>query len=101
MKVLVIYRPKSEHARQVETFIQDYHNQHYSGRLEVLDADSREGSAMATLYDTMQFPTILALSTDGSVLQTWTGEMLPLMDEVAYYTMSSGESFAPEPSSKL
>lgn len=101
MKVVVIYRPNSEHARQVETFIQDYQHQHSSGRLEILDVDSRDGAAMATLYDIMQYPTILALANDGSVTKTWEGEMLPLMDELAYYTMAGGDSFAPEPKSEL
>ena len=94
MKVIVLYRPNSEHARQIETFIQDYHNQHGNARLEVLDIDSREGSALASLYDIMRYPTILALANDGMVLKTWEGDALPLMDEVAYYTMAAGDSLA-------
>lgn len=88
MKVLILYRPNSEHGRAVESFIHDYKARHEEGRLEVLNADSRDGAAMASLYDVMQYPTILALRDDGSVLHTWEGETLPLMDEVAYYTFS-------------
>jgi hypothetical protein len=101
MKVVVLYRPNSEHGRLVETFIQDFRHQHNAGRLEVLDIDSRDGAATAMLYDIMQFPTILALANDGSVTKSWEGEMLPLMDELAYYTMSGGDSFAAEPKSEL
>ena len=90
MKVLILYRPKSEQTTNVETFIHDFKYRHDTGHLEVLDADSREGIAMATLYDVMSYPAILALRDDGSVLKSWEGEMLPLMDEVAYYTVSQG-----------
>ncbi|HET8709119.1 MAG TPA: hypothetical protein VFL85_02455 [Candidatus Saccharimonadales bacterium] len=88
MKVLIIYRPNSEHGRQVEDFIRDFKERHENGRLEVLNVDSREGNATATLYDVMQYPAILALRNDGSVLKMWEGGELPLMDEVAYYTFN-------------
>jgi hypothetical protein len=88
MRIVILYRPSSEHGRQVESFIQDYRNRHATGRLEVLDIDSRDGGAFASLYDVMQYPAILALSNDGSVLRSWEGAMLPLMDELAYYTFN-------------
>jgi hypothetical protein len=86
--VLILYRPNSEYARKVEDFIRDYKNRHEEGRLEVLDIDSRDGAATATLYGIMQYPAILALRNDGSVLKYWEGDALPLMDEVAYYTFN-------------
>lgn len=85
MKLLILYRQRSEHATGVEAFINEFKQRHANGRLEVLDADSREGIATATLYDIMGYPAILALRDDGSVLKSWEGAMLPLMDEVAYY----------------
>lgn len=72
----------------VEEFIHDYQVRHEGGRLEAVNVDSREGSAQASLYDVMQYPTILALRDDGSVLQEWEGNQLPLMDEVASYSYS-------------
>lgn len=101
MKVVILYRPQSEHARVVEEFIQNYRDRHSTGRLEVLNVDGREGSATASLYDVMQYPAILALANDGSVLHSWEGDMMPLLDEVASYVYSGGDSFAPEPSSEL
>lgn len=87
MKVVILYRVRSEQASNVESFIRDFETSHQSGRLEVLDVDSRDGIAMATLYDVMQYPAILALRDDGSVLKSWEGGALPLMDEIAYYTL--------------
>jgi hypothetical protein len=101
MRIVILYRPQSEHARVVEEFIQNYRDHHSSGRLDVLNVDSREGSDMISLYDIMQYPTILALSNDGSVLHTWEGDMLPLQDEVAAYAYSGGDSFAPGSSPEL
>ncbi|HZL07787.1 MAG TPA: hypothetical protein VFC50_01180 [Candidatus Dormibacteraeota bacterium] len=85
MKVLILYRPNSEHGRLIEEFIHEYQQRHQSDRLEVLSLDTREGSATATLYDVMQYPAILVLQTDGYVQKIWQGDSLPMMDEVASY----------------
>jgi hypothetical protein len=88
MKVLIFYRPRSEHGRVVEEFVRDFKATHGNSRIEQLDVDSRDGVAMASLYDIMQYPAILALRDDGSVLKSWEGGMLPVMNEIAYYTFS-------------
>jgi len=88
MKIVILYRPDSEHARLVEEFIHEYQRRHESDRLEILNVDSRDGSATASLYDVMQYPSILALREDGSILRSWEGDSLPLMDEVASYSYS-------------
>jgi len=85
MKVLVLYRPHSEHGRVVEEFIHDFQASHRDERLEVLDIDTRDGSATASLYDVMQYPAILVLQTNGYPQKVWEGGHLPLMDEVASY----------------
>lgn len=85
MKVLILYRPDSEHGRVIEEFIHEYQERHQSDHLEVLSIDTREGSATATLYDVMEYPAILVLQTDGFVQKIWQGDSLPLMDEVASY----------------
>jgi hypothetical protein len=86
MRLVVLYRPDSEFARAVEEFVDSYKRWHEADRLEILNYDSRDGSATASLYDVMQQPAILALRDDGSVLKTWEGSTMPLMDEVASYT---------------
>lgn len=88
MKLLVLYRPDSEHGRRTEEFIRDYQSRHADGHVEVLNIDSREGGAVATLYDIVQYPAILALQTDGSAHKIWQGDTLPLLDEVAAYAYS-------------
>jgi hypothetical protein len=85
MKVLVLYRPNSEHGRIIEEFIRDFQSQNDVRSLEVLNVDSREGSAMASLYDVMSYPAILILQTNGYLEKSWEGDSLPLLDEVVAY----------------
>jgi len=84
MKVVVLYRPNSEHGRLVEEFIHTYQSRG-RGDMEVINIDSREGGALANLYDIMEYPAILVLRDDGSLQKHWTGSSLPLADEIAAY----------------
>jgi len=86
--VVILYRPESEQARPVETFAHDFKYRHESQHLDLLDADTRDGIATASLYDVTALPAILALRDDGSALQVWQGNTLPLMDEVASYLVA-------------
>lgn len=85
MKLVILYRPNSEHARLTETFIHDYRATHVSSSMEIVDIDTRDGIAMAELYDVVQYPAIMALKDDGKMQKIWQGPELPLMDEVASY----------------
>lgn len=85
MKVLVLYRPNSDHGRQTEEFIHDFQRRHANERMEILNVDSREGSAMASLYDVVQYPAVLVVQDNGFIQRSWEGDSLPLMDEVASY----------------
>jgi hypothetical protein len=90
MKVLVLYRPNSEFARRVEEFVHDLREVHNvdERHLEVLDYDSREGAATASMYDVMTQPSIVVTDDAGTYVKSWVGEQLPLLEEVAGYTLS-------------
>ena len=85
MKVVVLYKPKSEHARLVEEFIDNFRRNEPDKKIELQDVDSRSGSAMATIYDVVQYPAVVATTDNGEPIQMWQGEMMPLVSEVAYY----------------
>ncbi len=88
MKILVLYRPKAEYRQTIEDFISQYKERYPRSRVEILDVDKREGIAMASIYDVMRYPSILALRDDGSVLQTWEGlENMPRLDDVSVYAI--------------
>jgi hypothetical protein len=85
MKVAVLYRSNSDHERSVLEF--EYEFEHRTGRsFDKYDVNTRDGAAMASLYDIMQYPCVLALSDDGRMLQMWQGGNLPLINEVTYYS---------------
>ena len=91
MKVLILYRPHSEHATSVEAFVRDFEHQHNLGdaKVELISVDTRDGSATAALYDIWSFPTIMVVTdADRRLMKFWQGEPLPLMNEVAGYLNS-------------
>jgi len=85
MRVIIIYRPESEHGRLIEEFVREFQIRHQVDHLEVINIDTREGMATASLYDIVEYPAILVLEGDGYAQKIWQGPQLPLMDEVAGY----------------
>ncbi len=63
----------------------DYRATHEADKIEVLNVDTREGAAIATLYDIVAYPAILIVQADGYVQKIWQGSELPLMEEVSSY----------------
>lgn len=90
MKVLVFYRPTSEHARMVEEFIHDLQTRHNFGEetLKIYNVDSREGASLTSLYDIMAYPAVLVTGNDGSFIKGWTEGSLPMTEEVASYAFA-------------
>lgn len=83
----MLYRPNSDHARDVETFFRDFQRLHDFGtnKVELVSVNTRDGAATASLYDILAYPAVLAIANDGAVLNVWPGPQLPLMDEVVGY----------------
>ena len=84
MKVSVLYRPNSEHARHVEEFLHEFQSRS-PHKVEMVDVDSREGLAVAALYDIQAYPAILALTDEGELLNSWEGEIFPMINDLAAY----------------
>jgi hypothetical protein len=93
MKVMVIYRPRSEHGRKVEDFLRDLDRMNPGpDRVEKIDVDTREGSAIASLYDVMSYPKVMVLADDGRLLQDWDSGTMPLLTDISYYVSQVGRS---------
>lgn len=87
MNVMVIYRRESESGREVEEYLRDF--EHRTGqKLEVVDPDSRDGATLCRTYDIVEYPTIIATTSDGQMRGMWRGVPLPTIDEVSYYAIS-------------
>lgn len=84
MKVVIVYKNESDHAREVVDFLRDF--QHQTGHIvETLDPDTADGSQFCETYDIVEYPTVIALSDDSAMQNTWTGLPLPTISEVSYY----------------
>lgn len=86
MKVVILYRSNSDHARAVEEYIHDFRRQYPEKSLTVLDLDTKDGAATAARYDAVRYPAVIATADDGIMLNMWQGENLPLKNEVLAYT---------------
>lgn len=85
MKVLILYRPNSEHARSVEEYVRDFKRQEPDRRIETVSLDTPDGANKARIYDIVAYPAFIALKDDGQLLKSWQGEQWPLMNELAFY----------------
>lgn len=84
MRVVVVTKDNTDYARAVSDFLRDFKIQ--TGReLETLDPETREGISFCATYDITQYPTLIALSDDGVMQNTWPGIPLPTISEVSYY----------------
>ena len=84
MRVVVIYKERTDYARRVEEYIGDFKRQ--TGHdLETMNPESLPGISFCTTYDILEYPTIVALSDSGQLLNQWRGLPLPTLSEVSYY----------------
>lgn len=84
MRVAVLYRSNSEQARPVLEFGREY--EYRTGRnLKLYDLNTRDGVAIASLYDVVRYPAVIAMTNDGQLLQAWQSGSLPLINDVMFY----------------
>ena len=84
MRVVVIYKDKTDYSREVTDYLHDF--EHQTGHtLETLDPDSVAGMQFCDTYDITDYPTIIATSYDGVMQNLWRGIPLPTISEVSYY----------------
>lgn len=86
MSVFVVYKPVSEHARTVEEFLHDFERR-TARKLDTVNPESREGAEKCRTYGIVEYPSVVALSENGQVLNLWRGIPMPLIDEVSYYVL--------------
>lgn len=82
MRIAVIYRQNSDHARTVYEFKEMMRRRYPDKPIKEYEIDTREGAAEASIYGVMQYPCIIVTAFDGRVLGMWEGLPLPMMDEV-------------------
>ncbi len=84
MRVVMVYKEETDYTRQVTDYLRDFTRQTGS-ELETLNPDTPEGASFCRTYDVVEYPTLIALSDDGVMQNTWRGLPLPTISEVSYY----------------
>lgn len=84
MRVVVVYKTESDHAREVFDYLRDFERQ-TGHKIEEINPDSREGADFCRVYDIVEYPTIVALDSGGQLLSQWRGRPLPTISEVSFY----------------
>jgi hypothetical protein len=84
MRTVVVYEDNREYSRTVSDYLRDF--SHQTGHeLDVLDPTTKEGADFCRSYDIVEYPSLVALSDDGTLQNLWRGLPLPTISEVSYY----------------
>lgn len=84
MRVAIVYRQESDHAREVFDFLRDFSRQ--TGKvIDEIDPDSADGDSFCRAYDIVEYPTMIALDDNGMMQYLWRGRPLPTISEVSFY----------------
>lgn len=83
MKLIVLYHPHSQTARLVEDYADSFVKRGH--KVDLVSLETRDGAALASLYDIVRYPALLVTDNIGHPQKDWQGEQLPLKDEVAGY----------------
>lgn len=84
MRTVVIYKDQTDYAREVIEYLNDFTRQ-TGHELETIDPDTKDGADFCRSYDIVEYPSVVALSDDGSLQNLWRGLPLPTISEVSYY----------------
>lgn len=85
MRIVIVWNEQTDYAREVREWLSEFRRTVSDEMVESLDPETREGSDFAQAYDIVEYPSILALESNGKVLQMWRGTPLPQIDQVAYW----------------
>ena len=84
MKVVIVYKDESDHARTVLDFLRDFERQ-TGHTIETIDPETTAGGQFCQAYDIVEYPTVIALSDNSSMQNMWLGLPLPTISEVSFY----------------
>lgn len=80
----MVYRSDSEHGRGVSNFLNEF--ERLTGKkLEEINPDTKRGSEICEVYDIVEYPSIIATTEDGQLINLWRGLPLPMAEEVSSY----------------
>lgn len=84
MRVAIVYKYESDHAREVLDYLRDFERQ-TGHTIETIDPDTKDGADTCRVYDIVEYPSVIAISDDGHMQNMWRGRPLPTISEVSFY----------------
>jgi hypothetical protein len=84
MRTVIVYKEESDYAREVTDYLRDFTRQ-TGHTLETVNPDTAEGMEFCRVYDIVEYPSVVAISDDGTLQNLWRGLPLPTISEVSYY----------------
>jgi len=86
MRVVIVWKDYTDYSRGVIDWMREFRRR--TGKeLENLDPESLSGEIFVRAYDIVQYPSIIAIASDGREQKRWVGLPLPLINEVSFYTL--------------
>ena len=84
MRVVCVFKDNQDYTRDVTDWLENFRRQ--TGHvIETMDPDKNPN--FCETYDIVEYPTIIALTNNGEVLNIWPGRTLPLINDVLFYVI--------------
>jgi hypothetical protein len=84
MRVIVVFKDQTDYSHEVFDYLNDFKRQ-TGHELETLDPDTAGGTHFCNTYDIVEYPSVIAISDDGTMQNLWRGLPLPTISEVSGY----------------
>lgn len=84
MRVIIVFKDQTDYTRTVSDYLRDFQVQ-TGHELETINPESYGGIQFCETYDIVEYPTVIAVSDDGTMQSSWRGLPLPTISEVSYY----------------
>lgn len=84
MRVAVIFKEENDYTREVLDYLRDFQRQ-TGHELEKINPDTAEGTHFCSTYGIVQYPSVIAVSDDGVMQNSWSGLPFPTISELSYY----------------
>jgi len=88
MRLVVLFRERREYSRATNQWIEEYKRR--SGKpeeVEVFDPDTPAGASLARTYGLVDYPSVLVMMNDGSLMKGYSGMPLPTIGEIKGYML--------------
>jgi hypothetical protein len=84
MRVVVVTKDQNDYTREVLDYLRDF--KHQTGHdLETIDPDTAKGTQFCETYGIVEYPSVIAVSDDGMMQNSWSGLPFPTISELSYY----------------